>query len=340
MGANEPVEGLRRPEGGIADPARGWSRGRFEDVEDDDHGPSARVTPAGRDDERDAAGCGERSRCAVDENAAPEELRLDGVSRRGRDLVDHHRDRPSPPQHRSRSPERADRVGKENAPRGPCLLPETVDPGGMEVLGHDEELGVPGDAARGQVPVPGVRGGDDDAAPARPRRAPSDVRGRLEHRTVHRVGPAGRAQELPHAEAPRARYIARASRFGSAIPAARIAPSTCDRRMRRTLPASQPTTAPSAPIARHGSAPASRASARRNAFIRAWPRRPPPTPAQNPARRTTRPAAGSDSRAAANTSERTTTKISRFGVRACTRSPSCRSDSIRETVMLAPSCAM
>ncbi len=115
-------------------------------------------------------------------------------------------------------------------------------------------------AARSQLPV-------CDAAMTAPRPRASASRQRAADVAPSRTcavapGPCDARYRSSIAEVPRARYIARACDRGDATPAARIAPSTCARRIRSRLPAMKPRTAPTAGNTRHGSAPTALASAR------------------------------------------------------------------------------
>ena len=164
---------------------------------------------------------------------------------------------PAAPEHRARPRAMAPRASASRTPEpGPRGLPEAIEPADAQALGHDEQLDVARDGARREVPVARVRRRHDDPPPVA--RAPPPSAPATPRRCGRARAPRSRArasQRSSTADAPSDAYIARACPRRLRDPRrARIAPSTCARRMRRTLPrATRERTPTASAAARHGS---------------------------------------------------------------------------------------
>jgi hypothetical protein len=167
MRADERVEGRAGSRGGLGDPGGAGpegTRGRPDDREDVHHVLSPIAGAAGDDDERRARGSGHGRRGPIGESATTQEVDADGVARRGRDLVDHHRDGSPAPEDVATRGHGPASVCQAHAEARAGRLPEAIDRRGAQVLGHDEELDVTGRSRCREVPVARVRGGEDDAS--------------------------------------------------------------------------------------------------------------------------------------------------------------------------------
>jgi hypothetical protein len=310
MGAHEAIEGPRCRAGGVKHPgpradraARASppsrpsraSRRRVKNFEHLKH-LAAPLATGGSDDQGHAGRGGQRGRSPIGRGDAPEKLHRRGVTRRERDLVDHHGDHASPAQHGACAREGAVGVGELHAEPRARGLPEGIEPPNVEVLGHHQQLDVLRDRARSEVPVPRMGGGHDDPPPLPHHVAPERARRLVEvDRAPDRGAPGHGHPEKLHRRGPQRR-----------IHRPRLPRRPVDTRGAHRLLDVRAPDAKDAPRQ-----PSEQRAEDAEAHARRLPRDQP-----KPARRTTLPAEDSPSRAMAYTSTRARAKSSRLGLRA------------------------
>lgn len=302
--AGEALELAGRRRGGFVDPGSPRPRRRHDDREHVKDVHPSRITTAGRHDERRVRPCRERRGGAIAPGTGAEEIGADRVVRLRGDLVDHHGDASAALEYGERPRDGPFGRGQREPAARTCGLPERVERACAQVLRDDEELRLPSEGARRQVPVARVRRRQHDPAAERGGASPGFMRGRIEDRVRRRlVAPRGHPQKLEHGAAERPIHAARRGRgIRDSGPAHRVF----------DVGAPDPEEAARDPAER--GADGRQRAPRRQAYEPC--QKAPGSSQANPARRTTRPVVASPSRATAKMSVRTTTKISRFGLRA------------------------
>ena len=290
-------------------------------------------TPRGRGERRRGRGRSSAGR--------PRNSTVDAWRARDGHLVDHHRHRAAraraPPARRAMAPSASASCTPSARARRPARSDRATAT--LQALGHDEQLDVLRHGARRQVPVARVGRRDDDAPPQR-ERPPASARreASIDVHSPSDARPRTTSERNSTSETRRAHaYIARASRRCAAMPAPRIASSTWLRRKRSTLPASQPTAAralapPAEEPPTRTAATSARPTARRRAALAPLSR----------SRRGGRPCPRSRSPSMRDGVDVACGRRRRARAWGCARrasSPSCLTASMREIVMLAPSCA-
>jgi hypothetical protein len=164
VGADETVKRARGRYRGRVNPCSPGPSRRLDDGKDVQNVVASGLSAAGRYDEGRPLARREGCRTAVDQRDSTEKLRSHRASLRRWHLVDHHRDCTTLLQDRSGTLHRAFAGRQEHASARSSFLPESVDPRGAQMLGHDEKRAPPGHGAGREIPVTRVGSRNNDPA--------------------------------------------------------------------------------------------------------------------------------------------------------------------------------